>query len=75
MEFIDKRDAPTPTTTFEDLRIGDCYQDDSDNVCIKTSYDRCIYFDTTTGVWCSAGKNLDSSVTPLKATVTVERKA
>lgn len=74
MEVIDKRSTPS-TTTFEDLLIGDCYQDDGDNVCIKTNYDRCIYYDAIAGQWCSAGESLDSVVTPLKATITIEGRA
>ena len=74
MELIDKRGTAL-TTTFNDLHIGDCYQDDADNICIKTNRDGCIYFDTAVGQWRSAFENLDEPIIPLKATITVERKA
>jgi hypothetical protein len=72
MELIDKRGILL-TTTFDDLYIGDCYQDDEDHICIKTSRDRCIYFDTAVGQWRSSFENLDELIIPLKATITVER--
>lgn len=73
MELIDKRGTAL-TTTFDDLHIGDCYQDESDNICIKTNRDRCIFFDTDEGEWRSVGENLNTLIIPLKATITVERR-
>lgn len=72
MELIDKRDIPL-TTKFEDLLIGDCYQDDEGNICIKTGYDRCIYYNIEMSVWLSASENTNELIIPLKATITVER--
>lgn len=74
MELVDKRGTAPLTTTFDDLHIGDCYQDDADNICIKTSRDRCIYFDTSEGQWRSVGENLNELIIPLKATLTIERR-
>ena len=72
MELIDKRGIPL-TTKFKDLLIGDYYQDDDGNICIKTGYDRCIYYATELSGWRPGHDNLDESIIPLKATVTVER--
>ena len=74
MELIDKRGTPL-TITFDDLHIGDCYQDEGDNICIKTSRDRCMFFDTKEGQWHSIGESLNTLIIPLKATITVERRA
>ena len=72
MKLVDRRGIPL-STTFNDLLIGDCYQDDEGNVCIKTSRDRCIFFSTDEGEWLSASENLDTLIIPLQATFIVER--
>ena len=72
MELIDKRGIPL-TTKFEDLLIGDCYQDEVGSICIKTGYDRCIYYATEMSGWRPGTENLDELIIPLKATITVER--
>lgn len=73
MELIDKRDIPQLNTTFDDLLIGDCYQDYDGNICIKTDHDRCMHYDADLAMWHSASENSDESVIPLKATFIVKR--
>ena len=72
MKVIDNR-ATLLTVTFDDLLIGDCYQDDEGNICIKTSRDRCMYFDADEGEWRTVGEDLDALIIPLQATIIVER--
>lgn len=72
MKVIDKR-ATLLTVTFDDLLIGDCYQDDEGNICIKTSRDRCMYFDANEAEWRAACDDLDALIIPLQATIIVER--
>ena len=73
MELIDKRESPQLNTKFDDLLIGDCYQDAEGSICIKTGRDRCIYYDTNLSMWHSAGENTDELIIPLRATFIVER--
>lgn len=73
MELVDKRGTAL-TTTFDDLVIGDCYQDEEGNICIKIGYERCLYINAN-GDWDTALERSDELIIPLKATLTVERKA
>lgn len=73
MELVDKRGTAL-TTTFDDLVIGDCYQDEEDNICIKIGYERCLYLNAQ-GDWDTAAERRDELIIPLKATLTIERRA
>ena len=60
--------------TRDDVKvIGDCYQDNDGNICIKTGYGGCIHYDAELNMWHSAGENTDELITPLKVTFIVER--
>lgn len=72
MKLVDRRGIPL-STTFNDLLIGDCYQDDEGNICIKTSRDRCMYYDADECEWRTVGEDLDTPIIPLQATIIVER--
>ena len=71
-ELIDKRGIPL-THTFNDLKVGECYQDTDNNICMKIGWDRrMIYLD---GKWrLSSLTEKDQLVIPLKTTITIERE-
>ena len=72
MQLIDKREVP-PKMVFADLAFGECYQDCTDNLCMKIGYDRCMKWGGSNWVP-TFGVDLDELVTPLKTTITVERE-
>ena len=71
-ELIDKRGIPL-THTFNDLQIGECYQDTDNNICMKIGWDRrMIYLD---GEWRpSSLTEREQLVIPLKTTIIIERE-
>lgn len=71
-ELIDKRGIPL-THTFNDLKVGECYQDTDNNICMKIGWDRrMVYLD---GKWrLSSLTEKDQLVIPLKTTITIERE-
>lgn len=71
-ETIDKRGIPL-TVTFRDLAIGDAYQDEDGDACIKTSAHDFIYYD---GFKWEDGNYLDTDllIIPLNITYTIERE-
>ena len=71
MKLIDKRETKQ-TIPFDNLNIGDCYQDKDGYICIKTGFDRCMYLDDSGG-WSTTSESRDAAIIPLKATITVER--
>ena len=72
MNVIDKRAIPL-TTTFGDLAVGDAFQDDDGDMCIKTDIGAYMYW--MDGEWVSY-YNLDANdlIIPLEITYTIERK-
>lgn len=72
MELIDKRGTPL-TTTFDDLEIGDCFQDEEDDICIKVSSNSMIWTHGN-GNWQNSLFDSEEWVLPLNASLTVERK-
>ena len=70
-ETIDKRGIPL-TVTFGDLAIGDAYQDEDGDACIKTSVRDFIYYD---GFKWADGNYVDTDllIIPLNITYTIER--
>ncbi len=70
-ELIDKRGIPL-TQTFNDLKIGECYQDTDDNICMKIGWDRRMIY--LSGEWRpSTFADREQLVIPLKTTITIER--
>lgn len=69
----DRRGIPL-TTTFGDLKIGDVFQDEDGDICIKTSSNSMMW--TAEGDhWNHALFDVDELIIPLRATITVERGA
>lgn len=71
LQLIDKRGKPL-TTTFKDLKYGQCYQDCTDNLCMRIGRDRCMKWSGSNWVP-TYGVDLDEPVIPLKTTITIER--
>lgn len=73
MNVIDKRAIPL-TATFGDLDIGDAFQDDDGDICIKTDTGVAIYW---TGEYWSTSHSYcgDELIIPLEATYTFERRS
>lgn len=70
MQVIDKREIPL-TITFGDLNIGDAFQDDDGDICIKTDVGAAIYW--TGGRWAPhVAFSGDELVLPLEVTYTFE---
>lgn len=70
-ELIDKRGRPL-THTFNDLKIGECYQDTDNNICMKIGWDRRMIY--LSGEWRpSTFAEREELVIPLKTTITIER--
>lgn len=68
--LIDKRGKPL-THTFNDLKIGECYQDTDNNICIKIGWDKRMIY--SSGEWCpSTLIDREQLVLPLKTTITIE---
>ena len=67
--------AKNDYVNFEDLSIGDVYEDKRGIICIKTddgySENNCISF--TMGQWESAVEGSVTKVLPLKTTLLIER--
>lgn len=56
---------------FKELEIGDVYRDQYNNICIKTSHDRIIYYDAEVNYWEETTENLTAEVFPLKAELNI----
>lgn len=72
MQIIDKRWISL-TTTFGDLAIGEAFQDNDGDICIKTDVGTYMY--CTFDNWissCNLGE--DELIIPLKVTYTIERE-
>lgn len=72
MQVIDRRGIPL-TTTFGDLNIGDAFQDEDGDICIKTDVGAYMYYDHCE--WISKyDLDADELIIPLEVTYTIERK-
>ena len=72
MQVIDRRGIPL-TTTFGDLAIGEAFQDDGGDICIKTDIGACMYYGC--GEWrVSYSIDEDDLIIPLEITYTIERE-
>ena len=74
MQVIDRRGILL-TTTFGDLAIGDAFQDNDGDICIKTDIGAAIYWSETGKCWapCCAYSD-DELIIPLEVTYTFERE-
>ena len=74
MKVIDERALPI-CTTFGDLAIGDAFQDDDADICIKTGISSYMYYDTHGRCWVDKYNYADDEpIIPLEITYKVERK-
>ena len=74
MRVIDERALPT-TTTFGDLAVGEAFQNDERDICIKTGIRSYMYYDTHYESWIDMYNYAeDEPVIPLEITYEVERK-
>ena len=72
MQVIDRR-VVTLTTTFDDLKIGDAFQDDDGDICIKTNVSSAIYW--TGSYWAFHTPFCGSeAILPIEVTYTFERE-
>jgi hypothetical protein len=68
---------PQPTqVSFLSLKVGQAYEDNSGNFCIKTSNsfdggDNCIYFDDCADEWRSELENASEEVLPLDIEINI----
>ena len=70
---IDKLGIPL-THTFGELENMDFFQDTDNNICVKVGWDRKLIWHGGGWTHCTHIDN-DELVIPLKATITLERKA
>lgn len=75
MKVNDKRAKHEEGVFFEELKIGQAYEDGDGVLCIKTNNDgckdNCIYF--INEKWETNVESLTAMVTPLVATLEIER--
>lgn len=72
MQVIDRRGTPL-TITFGDLNIGDAFQDDDDDICIKTDVGAAIYWTGSHWAYHAAFAG-DELILPLEVTYIFERE-
>lgn len=72
MQVIDKRGTPL-TVTFSDLNIGDAFQDNDGDICIKTDIGAAIYWTGSRWAYHIAFSG-DELIIPLEVTYTFERE-
>lgn len=72
LNLVDKRGAPLQIV-FADLKFGECYQNCSDNLCMKIGFDRAMIWDKDHWIPTSM-VDRDEFVIPFKTTITVERE-
>ena len=56
---------------FDQLEIGDFYEDYDGNICLKISHSKCLY--NRDGRWENSNEIPEDTVYPLLATITIER--
>lgn len=72
MQVIDRRGIPL-TNTFDDLAIGEAFQDNDGNMCIKTDIGAYMYY--TPCEWIPKyDLDADDLIIPLEITYTIERE-
>ena len=72
MQVIDRRAIPL-TTTFGDLAIGDAFQDNDGDMCIKTDIGAYMYYGYREWVP-KYDLDADDLIIPLEITYTIERE-
>lgn len=70
--IVDRRGKPT--TTFGELCLGDCFQDEDGDVCIKIDSNYALYQEPSMAIWQRHFMEKNEAVLPLKGTLTVERE-
>lgn len=68
--IIDNR-SDKPAKIFDELEIGDFYEDRDGVLCLKISHSKCLYH--SNGQWDNSDEELEATVSPLLATITIER--
>ena len=76
MKIKDLRKPESKRVSFESLKIGQGYEDERGNICIKTSSSfsgesNCIYWDNESTQWNSSYEYEDESVFPLNIEINV----
>ena len=70
---IDKRAIPL-THTFDELVIGECYQDTNNKLCMKIGHNSKMFYNEEERTWQpSICLDRDELIIPLKTTITIER--
>jgi hypothetical protein len=72
MQVIDRRGIPL-TTTFGDLAIGEAFQDNDGDMCIKTDIGAYMYYDHYEWIP-KYDLDADELIIPLEITYTIERE-
>ena len=72
MQVIDRR-GTLLTTTFGDLNIGEAFQDNDGDICIKTDINAYMYYDHCEWIP-KYDLDADELIIPLEATYTIERE-
>ena len=71
MTVIDRRRTPL-TSTFGDLNIGEAFQDNDGDMCIKTEIGAYMYYDHCEWIP-KYDLNADDLIIPLEITYTIEK--
>lgn len=67
----DKRTAGKKRITFADLSVGEVFEDGDNFLCIKIDDTHCLYINDM-DLWDTVRCDVDETVFPLKATLTIE---
>lgn len=70
LRIVDKR-TNKDAMTFGDLKIGDCYQDSNENICIKVGEQKCMYFNDDAEEWEISFEDECEDVIPLEARLVI----
>lgn len=70
LTIVDNR-ADKSAMTFKDLKIGDCYQDGSEHICIKIGEQKCMYFIDDVIGWAISPEDEWEEITPLEARLVI----
>lgn len=70
LRIVDKR-TNKDAMTFADLKIGDCYQDSNENICIKVGEQKCMYFNDDAEEWEISPEDEWEDVIPLEASLVI----
>lgn len=68
--IIDNR-GEKPANIFDELEVGEFYEDRDGYLCLKVSHSNCLC--NANGRWIFSNENPEATVSPLLATITIER--